>query len=61
MNHPPGGPPAGATVNYTEQATYYQVNFDVFENYDWIVGIDVWNQENELASIPQFFTILSRI
>ncbi|MGY3408422.1 hypothetical protein ACVWZV_004535 [Bradyrhizobium sp. GM5.1] len=39
-------------VNYAEQAAYFQANLDAFQGYDWIRGMNVWNQENEFSPGP---------
>jgi hypothetical protein len=49
MNTPPHS--SGAS-NLTEQATYFQVNFDVWENFSWIAGLSIWNEENEQSLGP---------
>jgi hypothetical protein len=50
MNDPAVG--GNGPANLAEQANYYQANFDVFQNYDWMAGINVWNSENEISISP---------
>lgn len=52
MNNPADGSNPNSPVNNNEQATHFKVNLDVWLNYDWIYGVNFWNQENEFSTGP---------